>query len=49
MRDGKRGGGGMIPLGSYDLSDLKKILESLIVKDQPNRPLLHYFYQGTNI
>jgi len=32
----------MIPLGSYDLSDLKKILESLIVKDQQNHTLLHY-------
>ena len=31
----------MIPLGSYDLSDLK-ILESLIVKDQQNHTLLQY-------
>ena len=39
----KDGGGerGMIPLGSYDFSD-PKFLKFLIVKDQQNRPLLHY-------
>jgi len=31
----------MIPLGSYDLRDLK-ILESLIVKDQQDHTLLQY-------